>query len=95
MNADVQFALRKVNLAASRLAAVAQLPTEIGARVQWTGNGLIWERVGEDEWMPIIPDQLMSLEDARLGDWTAPSTHIAEEWVTAEIRDPRTEPGPK
>ena len=84
MNADVQTALRKVNLAASRLAAIAALPTQIGARIQWTTNGLVWERVGEDEWMPIHDDERpRTLEDARTGGWTAPSTHIASEWLEA------------
>jgi hypothetical protein len=73
---DMRKALAQLAEAIKTTTQVAGLPVEIGARIRWTGNGLEWTRVGDDEWQPAEPDDL-TLEQAREGGWTAPSSHIA------------------
>lgn len=78
MNADVQQALARLGTAYADLGRILSLPTEIGVRIQWRGNGVIWQRVGEDEWRPEANDVIPAdLEEARAGGWTASSAHIA------------------
>jgi hypothetical protein len=79
MNADARAAIARLGTAYAELGRVLSLPTEIGARIQWRGNGLIWTRVGEDAWQP--------QQDPAPGfpaDETWPSAHIASDagWTT-------------
>lgn len=72
---DVWVALQAVSRATQVLTAVAVLPRRVGDRIRWTPNGLIWERIGGDEWQPNEPPLEAHL--ARLEGWTAPSAHVA------------------
>jgi hypothetical protein len=76
MNADVRAALSRLGAVYSELGRVLSLPAEVGARIQWRSNGVIWERVGEDAWQPVN-------HGATAGE-TWPSTHIASTagWTT-------------
>lgn len=85
MNADARAALTRLGAAYAELGRVLSLPAEIGARVQWRVNGVIWTRVGEDEWAPASNDVIPAdLDELRAGGWTAPSSHIASDagWTT-------------
>jgi hypothetical protein len=79
---DIMRAVTNVQQAALELGRVSRLPQDIGSRIKWT-NGLVWERVGDDEWQPNDPQ--LSLDEARAGGWTAPSSHIASsgDWTLA------------
>lgn len=89
MNADLRHALAALEAAGVQLARVASLPAEVGARIRWS-NGLVWVRVGENEWQSTGDGRPTDLEQARAGGWTAPSTHIAQsgDWILDEVPAP-------
>lgn len=74
---DVENAQIKLTRAAQDLAAVSALPVEVGSRVRWQHNKLIWERIGPDHWWPEDRPGIPAVDRERtLGDaW--PSAHVA------------------
>lgn len=82
MQDDIRKALAELEGATLDLRRILSLPTEIGARVQWRVNGVIWERTGEDAWVPV--------NNGPQRDETWPSSHIASTsgWTT-EIDETR------
>lgn len=50
MNEDIKLAKANLDRAVAELIAISQLPTNRGDRVLWPHNGLIWMRLGEDQW---------------------------------------------
>lgn len=70
-NQDLIKALEELADAAQRLEEIMKLPTEIGARVKWLHNGVIWRRVGSNDWVP-EPDEKQYL----VSNYMVPSTHI-------------------
>lgn len=48
---DLERARERMEAAQRTFALVALLPHENGSRVKWPHNGVIWTRVGEDEWV--------------------------------------------
>jgi hypothetical protein len=63
---DERLAENELRLATINYERTKLLPKEIGARVQWKSNKVIWRRVGPNSWLP---------ENGT--DRDAPSKHIA------------------
>ena len=49
---ELQKARRIAREASESLAAILRLPRRKHARVLW-GNGVVWERYGDDDWRPV------------------------------------------
>jgi len=52
VNYDVSKAVRELEVATENLRRILLLPADIGARVRWPHNGVVWTRTGEDAWEP-------------------------------------------
>lgn len=48
---ELKRAREKAGYAEAALGAIQRLPRRVGQCVRWT-NGVIWERVGDDQWRP-------------------------------------------
>jgi hypothetical protein len=68
MQKDALDAVQQRNEANRSLLAILDLPTENGGSVRWPHNGVVWTRVGEDDWLPPGEDDIRR---------AAPSAHVA------------------
>lgn len=73
-NIDVARAAEDLRRAAEILVGVTALPIERGARVVWTHNGIVWERVSGNGWRAVSREGEQLLEE---GAPDAPSSHVA------------------
>jgi len=46
-------ASRKLAIAEDVFLAVKALPSKVGSMILWGKNGLVWRRVGDDQWEPL------------------------------------------
>jgi hypothetical protein len=54
LNSDVVRAVRVLNQAAKDVESTLKLPTEVGKRIRWDHNEVVWERVGPDAWRAVF-----------------------------------------
>jgi hypothetical protein len=59
------------------LAAVEALPRRKGSLVIW-GNGVVWRRIGDNEWEPLHSNQRYVPDREHFGLY--PSSHVAMCW---------------
>lgn len=62
-NLDVARAAEELRRAADLLVGVTALPIERGARVVWTHNGIVWERISGNAWRAVSKDGEPFLDD--------------------------------
>ncbi len=84
MQKEITKAVLEAQRAMNNLTAVALLPQTIGARIKWRSNGLVWERLGDDQWWPLEDDGTRQVlyydvpEGKPRDPW--PSAHLGGDW---------------
>lgn len=47
---ELERAIEDLAAAARKVRNIAPLPRDVGSKIQWIHNELVWERVGDDAW---------------------------------------------
>jgi hypothetical protein len=74
---ELRNARRDLERAQATLALIEALPRRKGSLVQWGENGVIWRRIGDDQWEPLHRSDNY-IPQPEFG--TYPSAHVAVTW---------------